>query len=33
VPVKSGSFTALKCTIEGHAEAGMVGAIVINWLS
>jgi len=30
VPVKSGHFDDLKCTIPGHAEAGMVGHIVIK---
>jgi uncharacterized cupredoxin-like copper-binding protein len=30
VPVKTGHFGDLKCTIPGHAEAGMVGHIVIK---
>lgn len=30
VPVKAGSFGDLKCTIPGHAEAGMVGHILIK---
>ncbi len=30
VPVKSGTFSDLKCTIAGHTEAGMVGTIVIK---
>jgi uncharacterized cupredoxin-like copper-binding protein len=30
VPVKTGSFTDLKCTIPGHGEGGMVGRITIR---
>lgn len=30
VPVKAGSFNDLKCTIEGHAAAGMTGRIDIR---
>lgn len=30
VPVKTGSFEDLKCTIPGHAERGMKGAIVVK---
>lgn len=30
VPVKTGSFGDLKCTIPGHAEKGMVGSITIK---
>ena len=30
VPVKSGTFDDLKCSIAGHAEAGMVGRIVVE---
>jgi uncharacterized cupredoxin-like copper-binding protein len=30
VPVKAGNIEDLKCTIRGHAEAGMVGKIVIR---
>jgi uncharacterized cupredoxin-like copper-binding protein len=30
VPVKSGIFDDLKCTIKGHAEHGMVGSIVVR---
>lgn len=30
VPVKSGTFDDLKCTIEGHAGHGMVGSIVVR---
>ena len=30
VPIKSGSLGDLKCTIPGHAEAGMVGHISIK---
>ncbi len=30
VPVKAGKFNDLKCTIRGHAEAGMVGKIFIK---
>lgn len=30
VPVKSGKISDLKCSIEGHAEAGMVGTITIR---
>ncbi len=30
IPLKTGTFTDLKCTIPGHSEAGMVGRIVIK---
>jgi uncharacterized cupredoxin-like copper-binding protein len=30
VPIKAGQFGDLKCTIPGHAEAGMVGRITIK---
>jgi uncharacterized cupredoxin-like copper-binding protein len=30
VPIKTGNFGDLKCTIPGHAEAGMVGHILIK---
>jgi uncharacterized cupredoxin-like copper-binding protein len=30
VPVKAGNFTDLKCTVAGHAEAGMVGKVIIK---
>jgi uncharacterized cupredoxin-like copper-binding protein len=30
VPVKSGSINDLRCTINGHTEAGMVGTIMIK---
>ena len=30
VPIKTGHFGDLKCTISGHAEAGMVGHILIK---
>jgi len=30
VPVKAGTFNDLKCTIAGHAEAGMVGKVIIK---
>ena len=30
VPVKTANLTDLKCTIKGHAEAGMVGSITIQ---
>ena len=30
VPVKTGKLNDLKCTIEGHAESGMVGTITIK---
>lgn len=30
VPIKTGRFGDLKCTVEGHTEAGMVGQIVIK---
>jgi uncharacterized cupredoxin-like copper-binding protein len=30
VPVKTGSFNDLKCTISGHGEGGMVGSINIR---
>ncbi|MGE5894878.1 MAG: biphenyl 2,3-dioxygenase [bacterium] len=30
VPVKTGEFNDLKCTIAGHTERGMVGRIVIK---
>ena len=30
VPIKTGVLNDLKCTIKGHAEAGMVGTITIK---
>ena len=30
VPVKSGTFSDLRCSLAGHAEGGMVGQIVIK---
>ena len=30
VPLKTRRYNDLKCTIEGHAEGGMVGTIVIH---
>ena len=30
VPVKAGVFSDLACTIEGHAEAGMVGVVTVK---
>lgn len=30
VPVKTASLSDLKCTIKGHADAGMVGSITIK---
>jgi uncharacterized cupredoxin-like copper-binding protein len=30
VPIKTGQFNDLKCTIPGHADAGMVGRITIK---
>jgi len=30
VPIKAGQFGDLKCTIQGHVEAGMVGRITIK---
>lgn len=30
VPVRTGTFADLRCTIAGHAEAGMVGRIVVE---
>lgn len=30
VPVKAGTFNDLQCTIKGHTEQGMVGAITIR---
>ena len=30
VPIKAGQFGDLKCTVPGHAEAGMVGRITIK---
>lgn len=30
VPVKTGTYHDLKCTIKGHAEGGMVGTITIK---
>ena len=30
VPVKTGKFNDLRCTIKGHAEGGMVGTISID---
>ena len=30
VPIKTGQFTDLKCTAQGHAEAGMLGQIIVK---
>ncbi len=30
IPIKTGQFTDLKCTIPGHSEAGMVGQIIVK---
>lgn len=30
VPIKTGEFSDIKCTISGHAEKGMVGKIIIR---
>lgn len=30
VPIKTGTFSDLRCTIAGHTEAGMVGKIVVE---
>lgn len=30
VPVKSGVFDDLRCTIKGHAEGGMVGTLIVK---
>ncbi|MGL1958386.1 MAG: hypothetical protein OCD00_13825 [Colwellia sp.] len=30
VPVKAGTFNDLRCSIKGHAEAGMTGTIIIK---
>ena len=30
IPIKTGQFTDLKCTVEGHSAAGMVGQITIK---
>ena len=30
VPIKTGQFTDLKCTVQGHTEAGMVGQIIVR---
>ena len=30
VPIQTGKLTDLKCTVEGHSEAGMVGTITIK---
>jgi len=30
VPIKAGTFEDLKCTIPGHAERGMKGAVVVK---
>jgi uncharacterized cupredoxin-like copper-binding protein len=30
VPIQTGTFEDLKCTVEGHSEAGMVGTITIR---
>ena len=30
VPIKTGQFGDLKCTVDGHTESGMVGQIVIK---
>lgn len=30
IPIKTGQFTDLKCTVQGHAEAGMIGQIIVK---
>lgn len=30
VPIQTGEFNDLKCTVDGHAEAGMTGTITIR---
>lgn len=30
IPIKTGQLTDLKCTVEGHAEAGMIGQIIVK---
>lgn len=30
VPIKTGTFGDLRCTIKGHAQGGMVGTIQVN---
>jgi uncharacterized cupredoxin-like copper-binding protein len=30
IPIKTGRFTDLKCTVEGHTEAGMMGQIIVK---
>lgn len=30
VPVQTGEFNDLKCTVDGHSEAGMTGTIIIR---
>lgn len=30
VPIQTGKFNDLKCTVEGHSEAGMTGTITIK---
>ena len=30
IPIKTGQFTDLKCTVQGHAEAGMIGQIMVK---
>jgi len=30
IPIKTGQFTDLKCTVQGHYEAGMIGQIIVK---
>lgn len=30
IPIKAGQFTDLKCTVQGHADAGMLGQIIVK---
>jgi len=30
IPIKTGQFTDLKCTVQGHSEAGMIGQIIVK---
>ena len=30
VPIRTGTFNDLRCTVEGHADAGMIGTITIR---
>lgn len=30
IPIKTGQFTDLKCTAQGHAESGMIGQIIVK---